>query len=149
MLLVYDIQQSYIKKEAQIDLIDKEAREITISIADYKKSNVSGKEICINEKMYEIQSLKKIKSNVILSIVKDDKENKLLHKIKDYNKKSKNEKNKIDSKNKVLLYFYSNFENKICFLNNDNISFSSFYKNQNLIKRPQQIHIPPPDFVLA
>jgi hypothetical protein len=149
MLLAYDIQQSYIKNEARIDLINKESQKITISIADYKRSNISDKEILINEKMYEIQSLKKTKSTVVLRIVKDEKENKLLHKIKDYNKKSKNEKNKIDSKNKVLLYFFSVPENKICFLNINNLSFYTFYKNQNLIKRPQQIHIPPPDLVLT
>ena len=149
MLFVYDIQQSYIKEEAQIDLTNKKAQKITISIADYTKHNISNKEICINQKMYEIQSFKKMKSKVVLNIVKDEKENKLLHKIKDYNKKSKNDKNKIDSKNKVLLCFYLIPENKASFLNNDNIRFYAFHKNQNLIKRPQQIHIPPPDLILA
>ena len=149
MLLVYDMQQSYIKEEAQIGLRNKEAQEIIISVAEYTKNNISDKEICINQKMYEIQSLKKTKTEVTLSIVKDDKENKLLHKIKDYHKKNKNEKSKIDSKNKVLFCFSLVPENKVCFFNNDNLSFNAFYKNQNLIKRPQQIHIPPPDLVLA
>jgi hypothetical protein len=86
---------------------------------------------------------------VVLNIVNDENENHLLLKIKDYHKKIKNNKNKAGAKSKNLYFPFLVPENTNCFIILENTGFHDFYKSKNVLTRPKQIHIPPPDLVLA
>ncbi len=85
MLLVYKFQQYCAQREMDWELYREEARleKLVVSLHDFQNGRINEREISVNGKLYDIKSVSILGNTVELLVVNDEKEERILAKIKE------------------------------------------------------------------
>lgn len=86
LMLYYQLKQNDVHSRMQEILANPESKfeKLVLSLNNYNKSRIGKHEIYINGIMYDVKSLKYSGDFVLLSVLVDDVESKIINKIKDY-----------------------------------------------------------------
>jgi hypothetical protein len=150
MLLIYKMQQCYVKQEMQQTLNNSKTKfqKITLSLSEYQKSKINSHEISINGKMYDVKSVNILENNVKLLVINDSKEENILQKIKDFTNRTNQPNSDLPNQLQQLLSLnYLSPEIKHFFFI-PVFSINLFRQpNLNLVSNDSDIPSPPPKLV--
>ena len=150
MLIVYKIRQNYIKYEISQILKDKNAsyEKLTLTLAQYQKSQINSKEIYFKGNMYDVKSVDISGDIVVLLVLNDKKENNLLEEVRDFSKKTNPQNRALPYQiiSLLSLNYVHQEANRFCFIPCIIIS-SNQLQNADILSNCLDTPYPPPKLV--
>jgi len=150
LLLVYKVRQHYVKFRMARVIENEQSltEQLTISIEDFKESRINKKEILFRGNMYDIKSCVFSGDSVILVVINDTREKKIMEKIK-FLAGQKSHQNR-DIPHKIIKLCTLDYivpvgqDNSICFFISEE-KYKVYTEDQLTLK--QDILSPPPELV--
>jgi len=105
LLLIYKVQQSYVQDEMKQSLSSNTCKfqKIILSFDVYQKCKINSNEVKINEKLYDVKSVKASGSNIELLVINDSREENIIAKIAEFTNNVPHSNNAITNNLRQLL----------------------------------------------